>query len=189
MDNYAVDELDPRDGPTKQFLQHHDVTNRAGGKRVFPKLEQLLRGNYIEPEHCEAGRRFTRAYLKGQIGRGRSCLDIVSRGSGDGHPSPDRLEAFTELREAIQALIDANSPAMHGKTAADLLIACCVEELPWSTIATRAGVSDEVVKSWAAQALTVLAGHYARVDRISGRSTTQYTKEQALKRFDPEFKT
>ena len=184
-----IEELDPRDGPTDKFKAHHDTTDRkeGGGKRIYRKLEQLLRTDYIQPEQCEAGGRFSVDYLKGEVGRGRSCLDIATRGNGDGHPSADRIEAATRFREAIEALDESQCHAPPGWTPADMLIACCVEELAFSTIAQRANVSDDAIKSWISQALAVLVGHYNRIDKAAGRSSTQYTKEAALKRFDPSL--
>ncbi len=188
---YRSEELNPLDGPTEQFRQHTDITDRANvpGKKIFSKVEQLLRGNYIQPEHSEAGRRFTDDYLKGVVGRSRSCIDIdISGGGGDGMPSLERLEASGRFKAAAVALAESKGPTMPGGTSADLLVIVCVENCAFSQVALRAGVSDEVVKSWIAQLLAVLAGHYARVDRVAGKSSTVYTKEIALKKFDPEVK-
>jgi hypothetical protein len=77
--------MDPRDGPTEQFERHHDVVERSGkcgGKRVRWRLEGMLLSGFISPEQADAGRRFAIDYLKGIVGRGRSCLDITPSGGG-----------------------------------------------------------------------------------------------------------
>lgn len=182
-------DLEPRDGPNVEFKEHHDVTERkAGGKRVLSRLEQLLAGHYIKAEQSEAGRRFTNDYLKGCVGRGRSCLDIDPGGGGDGYPSETRLDASARFAAASRALESAKGPKLPGGSCADLLVKCCVEDEPFARIAKRAGIADEVVKSWIASLLTVLAGHYHAEDQIDGRSTTICNYQAALKRFEPEVK-
>jgi hypothetical protein len=175
-----------RDGPTHEFENHHDTTDHAGGRRVHTKLEQLLRTRYISPEQSEAGRRFVHDYLKGVVGRGRSCLDISGAGGGgDGHPSPDRLIAAGRLMDAARALIAASAPHLAGERPVDLLVASCVEDQAFSLIAMRGGISDELAKAWVSQSLGILAAHYAEVDRVAGKSSTTQNYAEALKRYDP----
>lgn len=61
-----LETVDPRDGPTKEFGQHHDVIPRAGtttGKRVRCRLEKLLLDGHIIPQQSDAGRRFAWSYV------------------------------------------------------------------------------------------------------------------------------
>jgi hypothetical protein len=180
--------LDPRDGPTAKFVEHHDVISRGGGegKRVYSKIEMLLRTRHVTPEQSEAGRRFTIDYLTGRVGAGRSCLDMsASGGGGDGHPSMHRIEASGRVGDAKVALDAAKCHTFGGQTAFDILVSVCIRDVPFSAIATAAEVSDETAKSWIAQYLAVLTAHYEGVDKRKGLSTTAYTQDAALKRYDP----
>jgi hypothetical protein len=180
--------IDDRVGPTDAFLNHHDITDRRGGKRVLTRLQQLLASRHVGPTQSEAGRRFTIDYLKGSVGRGRSCLDIDPSGRGEGFPSEERLDASARYNAARVVVEEAGGPRLPGGTSTDLLILSCVEDTSFSELASRGGISAEVIKSWISQLLTVLAAHYAAVDRISGKSTTVYTYEGAIARFEPEVK-
>lgn len=186
-----TDPLDVRDGPNDEFRTHFDVVRRAGGgERTQPKIEQLLRTRYIRPEQSEAARRFQHDYLKGVIGHGRSCIDIGTGGGGDHQPSMDRIDALSRHNKAKEALEATRGPRMPGSggNSTQILVFICVEDMAFSSVALRAGVSDELMKSWVAQLLTVLAGYYADLDRREGRETTVYTQDAAEKRFEPELK-
>jgi hypothetical protein len=123
----------------------------------------------------------------GVVGYGMSSLEMSSGGGGDGHPSMGRLDALTRFKEAAKILAEARCPRLPKGSSADLLIMVCAEDQAFSAVAGMAGVSDEVIKSWIAQILTVLANHYHKLDRTAGRETTVYTAEAALKRFEPEL--
>src|SRR5579859_474772 len=128
------DALDERVGPTDAFLRQHEVTDRRGGKRVLTRLELLLRGRHIGPPESEAGRRFINDYLKGSVGRGRSCLDIEPTGGGEGYPSEERLDASARHQSAKVALESARGPRLPGGTSTDLVILSCVYDMPFSEL-------------------------------------------------------
>lgn len=180
--------LEPRDGPTEEFREHIDVTDRvAGGKKVFSKLEQLLISRQIEPEQSEAGRRFARDYLKGNVGRTSCSLNASTGGRGSDGMTDVRLDACRRLDEAVKALEVARPSRMKRGRAGELLIELCVNNTSYVQLARSFMVSKELVKDWIFELLAVLAAHYERIDEANGRSSTAHTYQAALKRFEPEI--
>lgn len=181
--------IDPRDGPTKQFQAKHETIARGHscGRRIYSKLERLLRMGVIQPDESEAGRRFKHDCEKGDMPHGRSCLDISAGGGGDGHPSMERLDAARRFMDAKQALNDTvGLPRSEFIKPAAMLTLFCVNDTSYPKIAERAWISEDKVRSWIGQYLKVLASYYAEIDRKSGKSTTSYSRDQALSRFDPK---
>ena len=181
--------LDPRDGPTKWFEQHHEVVTRAGrsaGKRVRSQLEKFLIDGTITPAQSEAGRRFAWSYAVGCNERGRSCLAMtVSRGASDYGADP-KHQAFIAYDEA-RVMLDGNrhSLALRFSPTA-VMVQFCVDDTPLREIAAETmNVSDKTAKRKVCAYLAELAAHYEDVDRRQGRSTTVYTREAALRRFEP----
>lgn len=180
--------LEPRDGPTEEFREHIDVTDRAaGGKKVFSKLEQLLISRQIGPEQSEAGRRFAHDYLKGSVGRTSSSLNVSMAGRGSDGMTDVRLDACRRLDEAVTALEKARPARMARGRAGELLIELCVNNTSYTQLARSFKVSKDLVKDWIFELLAVLAAHYERIDKANGRSSTAHTYQSALDRFEPEI--
>lgn len=181
--------LEPRDGPTKWFEQHHEVVQRAGmsgGKRVRSQLERFLADSTITPAQSEAGRRFAWSYAVGCSERGRSCLAMtVSRGASD-YGADTKHQAFIAYDEA-RIMLDGNRHALALRffpTA--VMVKFCVEDVPLQEIASETmNASAKTAKRRVCEYLAQLAAHYEDVDRRQGRSTTVYTREAAPRRFEP----
>ena len=198
----ASQPIDPRDGPTKQFEAKHETITRGHsfGRRVYTKLERLLRTRFIRPEESEAGLRFKRDCEKGDMPHGRSCLDTSSGGGGDGHPSMGRLDAARRFMDAKHALDNMDDlPRSKFIKPSRILTFFCIYDTAYIKLAEMAcvaenpkgdgeekQVTEDQVKSWVCQYLKVLAAYYAEIDRKGGRSTTSYSVEQALSHFDPK---
>ena len=67
-----------------------------------------------------------------------------------------------------------------------VMVQFCVDDTPLREIAAETmNVSDKTAKRKVCEYLAELAAHYEDVDRRQGRSTTVYTREAALRRFEP----
>ena len=190
MDTQAqLETVDPRDGPTKEFGQHHDVIPRAGtttGKRVRSRLEKLLLDSHITPQQSEAGRRFAWSYSVGCNPGVRSCLGNMVAGTGGGGITDTRHQAFVAYDDARKVLDSNINPQVVQSAPSNVLTRFCVDDAPFSEIGEElGGVSASTVKRRILGYLETLVGHYAAVDRKRGRSTTAETRAEALRRFEP----
>ena len=180
---------EPRDGPTAEFRQHHEVITRAGsaGKRVRTRLEKLLLGDSISPQESEAGLRFAWSYAVGCNAGVRSCLGSVlgGGGAGGGGVTDTRHQAFVAYDEARKVLDGRTNPQVVLSAPSNVLTNFCVYDLAFSEIGEGLGVTAAAVKRRILGYLTALADHYAAVDRVAGRCTTAQTHEEALRRFEP----
>jgi hypothetical protein len=183
-----TDELDPRDGPTPEFANRHDVISRSTGvgKRVRSRLEQLLESRYIAPAQAEAGRRFARDYLICFGGGGRSCLDVSPRGSAGWNHSEAREDASRAYMAARKILDGELLPQAVDVAPSQVLFHCCVNDETWSGLGARLNVTAELARAMVSQYLAVLAHHYEAEDRRRGVTTTAHTLQAALARFDPD---
>lgn len=182
-------DLEEIEGPTPEFQGHHDVVDRSGGvpgKRVRTKLEHLLTTGYISADQASAGRRFQIDYLKGCVGKSKSCLDIVISG-GNGYQSEERHDAAASFEKARAVLDGSRIPQALGISPSQALLYCCVEEWSFAALGALLGVTDSIAKARVAMLLAVLTVHYESVDRTAGRSSTVQTAEGIQRLFDPDL--
>lgn len=191
-----LDELDPRDGPTKEFLNHHEVMSRAKspGKIKKDRLLIMVRGGDITPSQCRAGERFAEAYHVVQAGLGSSTMYRVSGGTGGGGHDL-RVDMATLLRKANDALnaehgfvggtmingslIGALSPGMF-------MVKICAEDKSFKELGSTTGLHEERVRTRAALMLQTLGRFFDELDRKAGVSRTPGTIEQIMAARDPE---
>lgn len=185
-----IEEESPLDGPSEAFGQHHDVINRTStyGKRIKSKVEGLLIAGHITPEQTAAAKRFTDDYLKGCVGRSKSCLDINPGGGGAGYQSEERHDAALRFEEARVALDGRLSRNTSGATPSRTLLMLCLDDMPMTEIARNIGTDTT---EWTARKRVVsllgrLADHYDVADRHTGSSRTPHTVEAAMRLLDPD---
>ena len=179
--------VETRDGATDEFKRHHDVTQRrAGGDRICPKLEQMLLRSHISPAQSEAGLRWTRDYLVCFGGGGRSCLDISPHGVSGWNPSEQREDA-SRAYHAAKAALDGKvrRRTVLDLTPSDVVNLLCVDDLGFTRIGERLGMSAHLAQQTVERHLQTLADHYARED--TRRDATAQTREAALNKFEPEL--
>lgn len=191
-----LDELDPRDGPTKEFLTHHQVTHRAraAGKRVTGRLEIMLNAGDITPAEFDAGDRFAQAYNVGGVGGEMSVMYRSPGGSGDGLEW--KMDMARTLREATAALLsahayvgwkwDENGAAVGGLSPGQFMVHVCVLDTSFKELGRLLDLHEERVRTQAAKMLQTLARHFEDVDKKRGVSRTPGTRDQIAKRLDPE---
>lgn len=149
--------------PTDEFLRQHDaeapqVDARAfrQGWRVRTRLDQLLRDGLIWARHYQAATEFRAVYA---IARELSSQEpgmirIASSVAGEGVDA--RLDAMTRVRIVEDVL---------GRFATGLLVACVVEDFPWSRTAQHLHCDPKSVRSWTALAIRALAAAWAPASR------------------------
>jgi hypothetical protein len=121
------------------------------------------------------------------VGRERSCLAFGVRGNGGGYPSEVRHEAAGNFEKARQALDGSKAPLAAGVSPSEILLRCCVEDLPFTTLGRIIGTDGDIAKARVAQLLAVLTVHYQSVDRDRGRDSTPNTEAGAIRLFDPDI--
>lgn len=189
-----VEDLDPRDGPTKEWLNHHNITHRRGpksyGKRVWPLAEQLMEKNQITPEEVGYCLRYAKDYERGVSGASRSIMYIGNGGASGGHPSEERLDHHTAYREAAAAVDRAlhapTNPNAYGHRPSEVLRWFAQENVSFREIGRRLSRAGDEAKSLVLRCSVALATHYQALDERDRRSTNPHTKEGVRRALDPE---
>jgi hypothetical protein len=156
-----ADSFTPSNAPSRFYRQHHEVEAPEVNERAFrpawrvrTQLDRLLLDGLITGFEWRVAGWLRSCYERGYSSELRSPMAQLGMAGHGSHPwrRGDSASRRAQAREYLHHVEQAMGPVVY-----PIVLAVVVEDVPWRELGKRCGVHAKTAKSWAVEAVRVLA--------------------------------